>query len=234
MKTKIILWLILLLTGFSSAYTRSDNENLILRGRYGEWKKVSLESLDPRTLDYYNDYSREYHFGLNDQKINENDFLWVAELRMEFVNVGAKPVILVAPKQEFGGFKTAVFLSTQKNIESDENIDAGLLKKFERKSEGMSAKEIDTEKPPENVAIVIEPGDSWHFNDFLQIFQKAGDTPPISSQSIVKIKYKLSFLKFQKDTEFFEKIQSRWQKFGHLPVNENGEFSITSEVLTRG
>ena len=218
-----------------------------MRGRYSGWERT-IERI------YFGDLSR------NSKEV----VLWKAKLRMEFVNEGKESIILIAPNQEFRFWKSKSYFSTQLLNDTGDFVNYNYTKEIAKDSwsefrREKLAENLPAEEPPPNVTIIIKPGDSITFNDTLQIeqgfekkeingsvytvlegptsepeFEKNEKGIPISKYDKIKIKYELSFLKIVDDVDFMEKLQTKWRKFGYLPVNADGIFSITSEVLAKG
>ncbi len=45
------------------------------------------------------------------------------------------------------------------------------------------------------------------------------------------LEYHLSLKKYNRYSELFRTLQNRWKRFGHLPLDSNGDFSLRSEKI---
>ena len=118
----------------------------------------------------------------------------------------------------------------------------------------LSREKYDLEAPEQNLTIVIAPGRSVYFNVVLTIEQKfttdnrlkvlSGPSTdissadrqkgiPISWYDRIKLKYEYSFAKDGESDDFMLNLQTRWRKFGYLPVDGDSRFAITSEELRK-
>ena len=208
MKPKIILFLVVFLASCLQVFAQTDyNNGLVLRGTYFDWNEK-----------------------------DEKDYVLVtAKLRMEFVNEGKEPIILISPNQEFGKWQSKI-----KGSKSEWNRRKRKLSNFsynvqrtEVKELKDLAKSLDVEKPPQNLTVIIKPGDSFQFEDKLYLKLKKNNYHSFSRRK-TKIEYKVSLIKYQTDADLLENLQGRWRRFGYLPVDTNGGISITSEVLSKG
>ncbi len=241
MRNKAILFFIVIFsTCFAGFAQTGDNHGLILRGTAYDG-----------TVEMYDDYA-----------------IWRAKLRMEFVNEGSKPIILINPFTEYGGWKSKIDFITEDFVfmKNSQGINLGELKelvfsKSIKKSESVIerfnelAEGLDSETPPQNFTRIIEPNGSFQFEDEIAIKQtysvnvdylgiRTGgwEDPscttkdyycgkPISSYKLFKINYSISLVKNQENPDLLENSQAKWKKFGVLPVDTNGGFTIITEPI---
>lgn len=230
MKLKMLLFLVVLISGFTTILAQNDaNNGLVLKGRFYDysWKKE----------DGY-----MHHKG---------------KLTMEFVNLGTEPIILINPQRQFGQWQSKIMFSDDRNFETSASFK--FSKNVERKlSNPLQIKNLveflDDKEPPLNFVAIIEPNDSLFFDDefeFKQSFANShfkpnweGISPDTNSKldrtkSVVAlryftIKYEFSAVQYQVDADLLENLQTRWRKYGYLPVDVNGGFSIVSQPIQKG
>jgi hypothetical protein len=187
-----------------------------------------------------------------------------ANLAMEIVNTGHEPVILINPNGRFdwlqskvemfytpwtryiGGEKPSEVLGFSRDVKPRWFYVGGL--------KGI-ADDLDKPEPPQNLTVILKPGESIGFHDNLYIKQKRekvsrkGRTDQIVWEGTNReesyytvgraaqdfdalvITYRFSLAKYVKDPYFLEKLQTRWRKFGYLPIDSSGEMTIVSHRI---
>ena len=187
------------------------------------------------------------------------------KFRMTFENEGKEPVIIINPTLGFGtGIKEAWYFYEQYSMEHR----AYILSEGARKSalpnvasvESLRAMAslFDTDRPPQNVTIILKPGESFTFDES---FLVKGDTA-IPSKDFAELRgkyrgwacinggdenwacfvvpygsklvYEFSLLPYFEDPGFLDKLAVRWRAFGILPVGPGGTYTVTSEIVRGG
>lgn len=200
MKTKIIILQVLLVLGCSTVFAQTDNnKGLVLTGKISGGSTSSGGTL--HTSD--------------------------ASLSLKLTNTGKKPIILILPYLEFGKWQSTLKWSGY-NLNGKKlsySIKDGGLTVEELKD---LAKNLDREKPPQNLTYIMEPGEFFEFADsFEKKVNAEEDTILFLTEGIIE--YKISLVKYHPDPDLLEKLQKRWQKYGYLPVDKNGDFSMSFE-----
>jgi hypothetical protein len=184
------------------------------------------------------------------------------KLRMVFENQGKEPVIIINPTLSFGtGLKEIVYYFDGKwNPEArkyGDEQEAGrrTVPTEPDKLESLKAiaQLLDGPRPPENLMIVVKPGETYTFSEnfemtdeyklkrpsvFTRVDPITGkeakiteshgwDEPPRAYRLI----YEFSFLSSADDPDFLEKLNQRWKSFGTLPIGASGIYTITSERI---
>lgn len=103
---------------------------------------------------------------------------------------------------------------------------------------------IDSREPLSNALLRIEPGRYYEYIEVVtvedgyrleirpgQSLKEVAINPPIAEDPGFKIQYHLSLKKHHASDSFLKTLQSRWKAFGHLVLDGNGDFSLTSEVI---
>lgn len=242
MTTRIISSIFVLMASCSVMFAQIDfNHGLVLRGTHSNW-----ESERNAENDYY---------------------VFKAKLKMEFVNDGLKPIILIGPNREFGKWQKKVTFTADCIDEKGKSIrDCDFVKPSNPTLENRNyyldlASFLDVETPPENVVVILKPGESLQFDDSFELKQTFEEGEffvgrpyygytycctkwegpqnmngglSLRSYEKIRVEYEISLLKFQDDPDLLEKLQRRWHRFGYFPVDANGGFLITSEFLRKG
>jgi hypothetical protein len=204
MKTKIVLSLILLLLVYSISFAQTDyNNGLVLRGR---------------------DFGGSTKF--------EKEYIYITiKLRMELINTGEKSIILINPNLEFGKWQSKVNFSTY-NFQGQKVSFSRNTKRTNAEELTELAKSLDVEKPPQNLTVILDAGDSLQFEDKFEVKLTRDEYDSFQRfRRNLTAEYSFSLVKYHPDPDLLEKLQSRWRKYGYLPVDKNGGFSITSELL---
>lgn len=103
---------------------------------------------------------------------------------------------------------------------------------------------IDSREPLSNALIRIEPGRYYEYIEVVtvedgyrleirpgQSLKEVAINPPMAEDPGFKIQYHLSLKKHHASDSFLKTLQTRWKPFGHLVLDGNGDFSITSEII---
>ncbi|MCD9187599.1 MAG: hypothetical protein LUM44_14360 [Pyrinomonadaceae bacterium] len=227
MKLRFTIFLIFVLFLVSTVFAQENtNQGLILRGRY-----------------YDTDFERK-----------EDHIIYKGKLAMEFVNKGDKPIILLNPQGQFGQWQSKAYFSDEPDFETSKRFK--FTTSVERKLVNPDQLKnlvafLSNDEPPANSVVIIKPDDSLLFDDefeYKQTFHKVKyetiydglnipefccyfQTKPIKDLKYFKIKYEFSAVQYQADADLLENMQTKWRKYGFLPVDVNGGFSIVSELL---
>lgn len=200
METKIILSLIFLLISCSVILAQTDsNKGLVLTGKISGGSSSSGGTL--HTSD--------------------------ASLSLKLTNTGKNPIILILPYLEFGKWQSTLKWAGY-------NLDGKKLS-YSIEDVGLTveelkdlAKNLDREKPPQNLTYILEPGEFFEFADsFEKKVNAEEDKILFLTEGIIE--YKISLVKYHPDPDLLEKLQKKWQKYGYLPVDKNGDFSMSFE-----
>ncbi len=180
--------------------------------------------------------------------------------RMVFENLGKRPVIIINPALSFGtGIKEVRVFYQEYGREPGSYIQVEGAKKSaavditKRESFRSIGSLFDADRPPQNLTIILNPGESYTFDEsFLVIsdkripekeFDAVRWKHPIGDECNQrgclripygrKLVYEFSFTQFFEDPEFIRKLARRWSAFGYFPIDEDGTYSITSEMTPR-
>jgi hypothetical protein len=178
--------------------------------------------------------------------------------RMVLENEGKEPVIIINPTLGYGtGIKEVIFFYREYGKEPGSYIEVEGARKqvepdpVEQENFKSMVRVFEDERPPENMTIVLQPGEKFTFVDSFQIeseklipeaeFEAVRRKHPISDScsqtgcsrdwSYLRLVYEFSFLPYVSDPEFLDKLSLRWRRFGRLPVGSNGVYTITSEPV---
>ena len=201
MKSKIILLLIFSLFSYSIAFAQTDYKNgLVLSGNI---------------------------FGGTS---SSGGLYWTdATVELKLTNKGKEPIILLLPYLEFGRLERMISWSGYslkgKKFSYSKEVQGTTSEELKE-----LAKNLDREKPPQNLTYILDRGESLEFSESVQV-KINGEDKGILFLTTGVAEYKFSFLKYHFDPDLLEKLQNRWRKYGLLPVDKNGEFSITLEIL---
>jgi hypothetical protein len=109
---------------------------------------------------------------------NFNDYvIWKANLSLEFTNHGNRPVILLNPTLSFGtGQKELVFFFKGPFLDATAKENEGFTAKSRSTIDAADtvsqlAKQLDVSSPPDNLVVILKPGESLPFSDSLVIKQ---------------------------------------------------------------
>jgi len=97
---------------------------------------------------------------------------------------------------------------------------------------------------PSGGFIILEAGKYYEFVELIRLkggyklLMKPGQTyldvredVPTSDYPALRISYHLSANKYTKETALFSTVQERWKKIGHLVLDGNGDFTLSSEII---
>ncbi len=228
--------------GASSGQTSADL-GLVLRGRLSEGKATHTKG----------------------------QVLWSGKLLMEFENTGSTPIILIDPRLSFGtGLSKLEFYFSPIDAARGPVSDKLGFTKIIRPNLSQSgnlrsiASLFDTEKPPDNLTVILEPRASLPFEDNLEIIQKysliknaygdnghswegsAGWFRDASGDYInqiglalgearyVRLTYEFSVDSYTDSSGLLDTISARWKKYGWIPMNQSGVYQIVAEPLLFG
>lgn len=240
-----LLWVLLLGLAVSSdtfGQTYSDL-GLVLRGRLSEGKATH----------------------------QKGRVLWSGKLLMEFENTSNKPIILINPSLEFGtGLSEVEFYFSGTDRREGNYREVKNVLGFEKKitptaSQSENFRSIaglfDSERPPDNLTVVLAPHSTLFFLDKLEIKQPYSlpkretylgngsvltwegsadwfrDVPyqiglALGDADNFRLTYEFSLMPFTDTPDLLEKISGRWRKYGQIPMSQNGTYRIISEPIT--
>ncbi len=186
------------------------------------------------------------------------------KLRMTLTNNGSQPVIVINPNLGYGtGLKAAIFDFNYRGPDPEtgeiRNISSEEINTFEASPAEIEnfkamAPLLDDERPPENMTITLQPGDTLTFEDKFKVKIQSQLRPdsfverkdPVTGKSVkspihvkrisasgFRLVYEYSFLPYIADPDFLEHLSLRWQRYGVLPVGTNGTYTITSRRFAR-
>lgn len=178
-------------------------------------------------------------------------------LLMQFRNDGDKPLILIRHAFLFG--KTKIdFLNrslgskTRPPDESERIVQSIVIPPWwssyyeDYDPLAASARSLDTPEPTNRMCVILNPGAYHEFNQTVKLEQgfklidRAGQKLkvwdgeiglPFSEIPVFTIEFSLSLAKHHKDPDFLESLQRRWKRFGVLPLDANGNFTVKSERI---
>jgi len=175
-------------------------------------------------------------------------------LTMEFENKGTKPLIIINPS--FPGNGTGLSKVTFQYLAFDRArrklIDVGEREQKFRPAKSWSnvVPMFDDNKPPENLTVILKPGEKFSFQDSFKIAESDVSTcysftnDAVKKQSIpryctdvpgfMRLTYEFSFLPYLPNPNFLEELNSKWKRYGYLPVGINGTYKIVSERMLWG
>jgi hypothetical protein len=181
--------------------------------------------------------------------------------RMTFENNGSTPIIIVNPTLGFGtGAKEVIFYYREFNQESRTHA---MVESHRRqidpdpeKLENFKAMALllNDDRPPENMTIVLKPGETFAFEESFAVDpqvpwtesamrakRKSGRIPISYScdqnnrcylrSEEVRIVYEFSFLHYVPEPDLLDKLSVRWRRYGRLPIGMSGTYTITSEPI---
>jgi hypothetical protein len=178
--------------------------------------------------------------------------------RMVLENEGKEPVIIINPTLGYGtGIKEVIFFYREYGKEPHSYIQVEGARKrveinpVEQENFKSMVRVFEDERPPENMTIVLQPGEKFTFVDSFQVeseklipeaefeaIRRKHPTGYSCSQkgcsrdwSYLRLVYEFSFLPYVSDPDFLDKLSLRWRRFGRLPVGSNGVYTITSELI---
>lgn len=192
--------------------------------------------------------------------VRDNEVYFRLSIRMRFENQGADPVIIINPTQIFGsGLREARFFRWNTDSAS-KRINPISVKTDEFAS---IVKFFDDTKPPENLTVILRPGDSFPFEEEIEVesamFDKFLTESPLKEDvkfrgktsswqhrfllenyvnrgpnfNSFQLTYEFSFLPYFSDPDFLEKLNMKWKKFGRLPIGSGGTYTIMSEPIKK-
>ena len=108
-----------------------------------------------------------------------NDYaIWKARLFLEFKNEGTRPIILINPLLSYGTGQKEITFYFKNNWDnaSDSTEIIGFVHKIPRSLERSNALkqlavELNRDTPPENLTIILKPGESYPFSDSINVKQ---------------------------------------------------------------
>ncbi len=215
--------LILVVLGFASAVLAQQgdhNRGLVLKGSLYAWKTTEIQSLDLRS-----------------------DGVWpgfVALLEMELANNGDEP--LLVPRR-LGCFAEIRFMAVGGAGDVNTEVVHPVESPFYCRLPYLQEKE-----PRGDYFKVVEPGESFRFAEEFRIcavpenkrdaYLKGLKDVTLSKLSLETV-WKSTHLKFRyrgwagdgKDPELLRNTANRWERYGVFPLNDDGEFTITSQPI---
>lgn len=109
---------------------------------------------------------------------NFNDYvIWKAKLMMEFTNRGVGPLILINPTLSFGtGLTELNFHFKSPFLEPTAKESVGFVARVMPKADEADsllhlAKQLDVSSPPNNLVVILKPGESFPFSDSFVVSQ---------------------------------------------------------------
>ena len=190
------------------------------------------------------------------KKEEHKDYVvWKARLSMELTNTGTKPIILINPTLQFGTGLSGIFIVTADAYGNPVIV----LKKSvsvsdeANKSLDTLAKDLNQNEPPQLLTHILESGASFWFDDSITIKQGFTEdkiknktwegvfpkrpysseiqTWPVASLTWLFVRYQYSLENRQSEPQLLEHLRSKWKAFGILPVDKNGDYTITSDPI---
>ena len=192
----------------------------------------------------------------------ENPELSCYKVRMVFQNNGNEPVIIFNPTLGFGtGLKEILYQYDYSYLDAGFKFHRNrdpvnrpvILKKAEVENFKAMANFFGGDQPPENMTVIVAPGDNFTFVEKFEIEREYRELPTVEYMRVnpltgkkekeildwkhkeypesYKLIYEFSFLPYIADPDFLDKLSIRWKKYGRLPVGTNGSYTITSEVI---
>jgi len=195
---------------------------------------------------------------LHKPEVRDNEVYFHLSVRMKFENRGTAPIIIINPTQSFGtGLREARFFQTDSSVVKTIKPSSTKLDEF-----GSFVKYFDEAKPPDNMTVILQPGDTFPFEQEIELESALFDkfqTVPIKDYvkwrgkpnkwehrlllenymrrgadfNHFQLTYEFSFLPYVSDSDFLEKLNVRWKKFGRLPIGSSGTYTITSESIKK-
>ena len=106
------------------------------------------------------------------------------------------------------------------------------------------ARGLDLREPISTALLTIKPGRYDEFIELItvdtgyrleikpgQSLRDVSSNPALAEDPAFKIQYHLSLKKHHRNDAFLNELQKRWKPFGHLVLDRNGDFSLTSEMI---
>ena len=184
------------------------------------------------------------------------------KVKLVIENSGKEPVIIFNPNISIGTGLTEVricFEGTEYRAgfgsERFENCSPVVIERTQDQQDAfrMMADQFDVPKPPENLTIILEPGESFPFNEDVRIDLKEMTPKPFSKMvsyidpngrkreyedhskyydgTTVSLTYEFSLVPYVEDPDILEKMAIRWRRFGRLPVSQNGTYKLITEKI---
>lgn len=177
-------------------------------------------------------------------------------------NTGKEPIIIFNPNIAIGTGLSEVricFAGYQhrfgSGIEDFEECSPVVIEKTQDQRDAlrMMSNQFDVQKPPENLTIILKPGESIPFNEDVKIDsnkltsketvydhveytdesgrkkQYTRSAKYFNSTPNIELTYEFSFVPYSEDPNILEKMALRWRKFGRLPVSQNGTYKIVTD-----
>lgn len=185
-------------------------------------------------------------------------------LRMVFQNKGTQPAILINPTLAYGtGLKEVVFnySYTEYNLKTYEPVKVVSNSPYtipvdDTKLDNFKSMALlfDDKRPTENMTIILEPGDTFTFEDKFEVKPQFRniigglftEKDKATGKSVIRpyppnkvrpfgfeLVYEFSFTPFVAEPEFLENLNKKWRRFGRLPLGTNGTYTITSVPITK-
>jgi len=238
---RLIRSIAILLLMSSATFAQTSTElGLVLRGRLSEGKAIH----------------------------SKGQVLWSGKLLMEFENKGTKPVILIDPRLALGtGLSKLEFFFGERDARTSELRPrlgfTKVLPATPSQSENLRslANLFDSERPPDNLTVILDPGSTITFEDKLEIAQKYspikdGDLVvgvswegaagwfkdatgsfvheiglPLGDAAYVRATYQFPIISVTESPDLLDRLQSRWKKYGQLPMNQSGVYEVIAEPI---
>jgi len=199
---------------------------------------------------------------------SKGQVVWSGKLLMEFENKGSKPIILIDPRLALGtGLSKLEFFFGERNERSSEvKARLGFTKSLAAttsQSENLRslANLFDSERPPDNLTVILEPGSAITFEDDLEINQKYSPIKddgkeggvsweggagwfkdavgsyvrqiglPVGDAGYVQATYEFAITSVTESPDLLDKLRRRWKKYGELPMNQSGVYQIITEPI---
>lgn len=225
-KTVLVSFLFIIFTISASAKCKTENCGLVVRG------KVTDLEIDHYIKDYVG---------------------FIVSLEVELKNESDEPIILFKPYVESQGMKYYWLGGRILRVEKDEKpiyIEGQWESVMGSPSYRKLAEKLDTKTPSEEYTKILQPNETWKFEDktFIRFSEKIEkysfsnnksweEMQELPSKLWLTISYELN----PWNVEYFKpkllrKLRKRWKKFGNIPIgkfndSEFSHFNISSEPM---
>jgi hypothetical protein len=208
-----------ILVSSTFAQQRADhNQGLLLRPHLYNWRTVEIES-----------------YNINVETGKKNMWpVYVASLEMEVFNDGDKVAIMPT---RLGCLAEIRFL----RLSAAGSVNSEVINQTDWFCE---LSYLGDEKPRDGYFVLIEPGESIRFAESFRLIDESNkDNPWITKRQydifVSDAVWKTTHLKFRyrgvtakgEDPDLLRNAAIRWKRYGVFPLNDDGEFSITSQPI---
>ena len=177
----------------------------------------------------------------------KNQIVFDVDLYLQFRNETDGPIIIFRPGGFFGNNfieKKITFLDGYSSrSESEKSSSVAPWKNISRADYDpfrYFKKELTASEPPKEIFFIIEPGGYYECHDTLTVRrgykvelkpkQMPWEVPAIPEYSELRVQYHLS-VNDRATEDTLGTIQTKWSKFGELPLDSNGDYTVKSEII---